>query len=87
MLEQLLFASLHNLHLLEKTDKATVVSDLMGLQAQFANNPKYALQIRAADYDEETWGEGLVKTWTFRGTPHAVRREELGLYLSAVGVK
>lgn len=87
MLEQLLFASLHNLHLLEKTDRATVVSDLMGLQAQFANNPKYALQIRAADYDEETWGEGLVKTWTFRGTLHAVRREELGLYLSAVGVK
>jgi len=61
VLEQLLFASLHNLHLLEKTDKATVVSDLMGLQAQFANNPKYALQMRAADYDEETWAKGWSK--------------------------
>lgn len=87
MLEQFLYASLRNLHLLEKREKADVVSDLLGLQAQFANNPKYALQIRASDYDEQSWHEGLVKTWTFRGTLHAVREEELGLFLSAVGVE
>lgn len=66
--EQLLYASLHNLYLLEKADTATIVSDLMGLQAQFANNPKYALQIRASDYSENNWYQGLIKTWTFRGT-------------------
>ena len=85
--EQLLYASLHNLYLLEKADTATIVSDLMGLQAQFANNPKYALQIRASDYSESNWHQGLIKTWTFRGTLHVVRRDELSLLLSAVGVK
>ncbi len=85
--EQLLYASLHNLYLLEKADTATIVSDLMGLQAQFANNPKYALQIRASDYSESNWHQGLIKTWTFRGTLHVVRQDELGLFLSAVGVK
>ncbi|NLM42181.1 MAG: winged helix DNA-binding domain-containing protein [Firmicutes bacterium] len=86
MLEQLHYASLRNLHLLQKADKATVVADLLGLQSQFANNPKYALQIRAADFTEDTWQQGLVKTWTFRGTLHAVLEEDLGLFLSAVGV-
>jgi hypothetical protein len=85
--EQLLYASLHNLYLLEKAETATIVSDLMGLQAQFANNPKYALQIRASDYSESNWHKGLIKTWTFRGTLHVVRQDELSLFLSAVGTK
>ncbi|HHT42119.1 MAG TPA: winged helix DNA-binding domain-containing protein [Firmicutes bacterium] len=85
--EQLLYASLHNLYLLEKAETATIVSDLMGLQSQFANNPKYALQIRASDYSEDSWHRGLVKTWTFRGTLHVVREDELSLHLSAVGVR
>lgn len=34
--EELLSISLRGLHLLKKADKATVVSDLCGLQAQFA---------------------------------------------------
>lgn len=45
--EMLLYNSLKGLHLLDKTDAHTVVSDLMGLQAQFANYPKASLQIRA----------------------------------------
>jgi hypothetical protein len=85
--EQLLYASLHNLYLLEKAETATIVSDLMGLQAQFANNPKYALQIRASDYSEKNWHQGLIKTWTFRCTLHVVRQDELSLFLSAAGVK
>lgn len=87
MLEQFLYASLSNLHLLKKTDKVTVAADLLGLQAQFANNPKYSLQIRATDYNEKSWTEGLVTAWTFRGTLHAVLESDLGLFLSAVGVK
>ncbi|HPT82719.1 MAG TPA: winged helix DNA-binding domain-containing protein [Limnochordia bacterium] len=86
MLEQFLYASLCNLHLLQKRDTATVVADLLGLQAQFANNPKYALRIRAADYHEDSWHKSLLTTWTFRGTLHAVLKEELGLFLAAVGL-
>ena len=83
---ELLHVSLRNQHLLKKTDKATVVSDLCGLQAQFANNPKYALRIRASDFSEAGWGDGLVKIWSFRGTLHAVGTDEVGLFLSARGV-
>ena len=42
-LEMLLYNSLKGLHLLDKADTHTVVSDLMGLQAQFANYPKASL--------------------------------------------
>ena len=52
-LEMLLYNSLKGLHLLDKADTHTVVSDLMGLQAQFANYPKASLRIRASDYREE----------------------------------
>lgn len=83
---ELLYFSLKNQHLLQKTGKRAVVSDLCGLQAQFANNPKYALRIRADDYSETGWGDGLAKIWTFRGTLHAVRTDEIGLFLSARGI-
>lgn len=82
---ELLLASLHNQYLLEKTAARTVVSELCGLQAQFANNPRYALRIRAGDFSAESWNDGLVKTWTFRGTLHTVLEDELGLHLSAKG--
>lgn len=83
--KELLYFSLKNQYLLEKTDKSTIVSDLCGLQAQFANNPKYALRIRANDFSEAGWGDGLLKVWTFRGTLHAVKTDEIGLFLSARG--
>ncbi|MDR3138469.1 MAG: winged helix DNA-binding domain-containing protein [Treponema sp.] len=81
----LLFISLHRQQLLEKAPCKTVVSNLCGLQAQFANNPKYALRIRGSDFDEKHWHEGLVKTWTLRGTLHTILSKELGLFLSARG--
>ncbi|GHV34955.1 hypothetical protein FACS1894187_06630 [Synergistales bacterium] len=82
----LLFASLYNQHLLTKAPCLTVVSELCGLQAQFANNPKYALRIRGSDFSETTWEEGLVKIWSFRKTLHTVLQSEIGLFLSARGV-
>jgi hypothetical protein len=84
--EQLLCARLKNQFLLERTPCAAVVSALCGLQAQFANNPKYALRIRGSDFNESGWSDGLVKTWSFRHTLHTVRLDELGLFLSARGV-
>ena len=81
--EILLYNSLKGLYLLDKADTHTVVSDLMGLQAQFANYPKASLQIRAVDYDPEEPFRGLVKIWSHRGTMHLVPEDELGLHLSA----
>ena len=82
-LEMLLHNSLKGLHLLDKVDARTVVSDLMGLQAQFANYPKASLRIRASDYEEQDPFRGLVKIWSHRGTMHLVPEDELGLHLSA----
>lgn len=81
--KELLLYALQNQYLLEKGTKRDVLTGLCGLQAQFANNPRYALRIRARDFAEESWSEGLVKVWTHRNTIHVVRAEELGLYLSA----
>ena len=80
----LLYNSLKGLHLLEKADTHTVVSDLIGLQAQFANYPKASLQIRASDYQAEAPFPGLVKIWSHRGTMHLVPEDELGLHLAAL---
>ena len=85
-LRELLLASLNSQHLLEKAPCNVVASDLCGLQAQFANNPKYALRVRGSDFREDTWEDGLVKIWSFRGTLHTVRQNEIGLFLSARGV-
>ncbi|MCC8165011.1 MAG: winged helix DNA-binding domain-containing protein [Planctomycetes bacterium] len=83
---ELLLASLDKQFFLSRGRSRDIVSRLCGLQAQFANNPGHALRIRASDFHPSTWTEGLVKTWTFRHTLHAVRRDELSLFLSAVGI-
>jgi hypothetical protein len=85
-LRGLLLASLNNQHLLEKAPCGDVVSDLCGLQAQFASNPKHALRVRGSDFSEPTWEERLVKIWSFRKTLHTVLQSEIGLFLSARGV-
>lgn len=82
--EMLLYNSLKGLHLLDRVDAHTVASDLMGLQAQFANYPKVSLKIRAADYQEGDPFKGLVKIWSHRGTMHLVPEDELGLHLAAL---
>lgn len=82
--ETLLYNSLKGLYLLETADTHTVVSDLMGLQAQFANYPKASLQIRASDYRPEDPFRELVKIWSHRGTMHLVPEDELGLHLAAL---
>jgi hypothetical protein len=83
---ELLSISLRRLFLAGRAPRDRVVSKLCGLQAQFANNPKYALRIRSSDFDEGRWHEGLVKTWTFRKTLHTVLEKELPLFLSAQGI-
>ena len=82
--ETLLYASLKGLHLLDRADTHTVVSDLMGLQAQFANYPKASLRIRANDFRTDDPFRGLVKIWSHRGTMHLVPEDELGMHLAAL---
>lgn len=84
-LKELLAQSLARHHLLRRADRLQVVSDLCGLQAQFSTGPREALRIRARDYAEDGWAEGLVKIWSHRGTIHVVPAFELGLHLSARG--
>ncbi|MDD6274611.1 MAG: crosslink repair DNA glycosylase YcaQ family protein [Clostridiaceae bacterium] len=63
-------------------DKRSVVRGLCGVQAQFLSNARHALRIRCTeDLSVETWGEGLVKNWTLRGTMHVFGEEDLPLFL------
>ena len=82
---ELLAWRMRGLHLYERAPSSNVVSDLIGLQAQFANNAKMALRIRASDFDPARWSDGLVKIWSFRHTLHDVPIDEVGLHLSARG--
>ena len=73
---------LHNQHITNKTSCEQVVKDMCGLQAQFFNNPKFALQMRSFDYDENTWNEKLVKTWTLRGTLHTIHQDDFSMFMA-----
>jgi hypothetical protein len=84
--DRIVYARLHNQYLTRKAPCSVVVSDLCGLQAQFANNPKYALRARGGDFCESEWSLGFVKMWSFRHTLHTVREDELGIFISAAGI-
>lgn len=69
-------------HLINKTDRRTVVRDLCGLQSQFMSNAYHSLRIRCSEtVAEENFGDGLVKNWTLRGTVHVFEKEELPLFI------
>ena len=77
--EELLLHRLSAQHLLSPGgDPAT---DLCGLQAQFLRNAMHALRLRSG----EVQAEGLVKTWTLRGTVHLVPERDLPLYIRHCG--
>ena len=79
--EEVKIRQMTNQHLLRDADKATVVRDLCGVQAQFLSNAFHSLKIRCADYDENTVSDGLVKNWTLRGTVHLFAEDDLPLFL------
>ena len=68
-------------HLTAPADRLTVCRDLNGLQAQFPSYARHALATRCRDRLGADWGDGLVKTWTVRGTMHILREEDLPLFL------
>ncbi len=75
--EEFLIRRLHGNHLLTLADAACVPRDLCGLQAQFLRNAVHALRIRA----DAARTDGLIKTWTLRGTVHLIPESDLPLYL------
>ena len=78
--EEILLRRLSGHHLLEKADKLSVVRDLCGIQAQFMVNAIHALKLRCTD-DESALSDGLVKSWTIRGTVHVFAASDLPLFI------
>lgn len=79
--EEIMIRQMAGQHLLEPTDKMTVVYDLLGVQAQITVNAFHALKIRCHDLTEEDFGAGLVKNWTLRGTVHIFAEGDLSLFV------
>ena len=79
--EEIKIRQLSNQYLLEPGDKQTVVRDLCGIQAQFMVNAMHSLKIRCQNYQESSFGQGLVKNWTIRGTVHVFAEDDLPLFI------
>ena len=76
-LEEIKIRRLTGQHLLAPADTQPVVKDLCGLQAQFLSHALHGLSIRTT----EVRTDGLVKSWTNRGTMHLFCAEDLPLFL------
>lgn len=76
-LEEIKLRRLAGQHLLAPADTQTVVKNLCGLQAQFLSHALHGLSIRTDAVNTD----GLVKSWTNRGTMHLFSVEDLPLFL------
>lgn len=76
-LEEIKLRRLTGQHLLTPTDTQTVVKNLCGVQSQFLSHALHGLSIRC----DEVRTEGLVKSWTNRGTMHLFSADDLPLFL------
>jgi hypothetical protein len=76
-IEEIKLRRLCGQHLLAPADTQTVVKDLCGVQAQFLSHALHGLSIRT----EEVNTDGLVKSWTNRGTMHLISVDDLPLFL------
>lgn len=76
-LEEIKLRRLAGQHLLAPTDTQTVVKDLCGVQAQFLSHALHGLSIRCTEVNTD----GLIKSWTNRGTMHLFSADDLPLFL------
>ena len=76
-LEEIKLLRLAGQHLLTPADTQTVLKDLCGVQAQFLGHALHGLSIRC----DEVNTDGLVKSWTNRGTMHLFSADDLPLFL------
>ena len=75
--EEIKLRRLTGQHLLTPSDTQTVAKDLCGVQAQFLGHALHGLSIRCTDINTD----GLVKSWTNRGTMHLFSVDDLPLFL------
>lgn len=76
-LDEIKLRRLAGQHLLAPTDTQTAVKDLCGVQAQFLSHALHGLSIRCGEVNTD----GLVKSWTNRGTMHLSSVDDLPLFL------
>lgn len=76
-LEEIKLRRLAGQHLLAPTNTQTVVKDLCGVQAQFLSHALQGLSIRCTEVNTD----GLIKSWTNRGTMHLFSVDDLPLFL------
>lgn len=76
-LEEIKLRRLAGQYLLTPADTQTVVKGLCGVQAQFLSHALHGLSIRCT----EVHTDGLVKSWTNRGTMHLFSVDDLPLFL------
>ena len=75
--EEIKLKRLSRQHLLTPADTQTVIQDLCGVQAQFLSHALHGISIRCP----EVQTDGLVKSWTIRGTMHLLAEADLSLFL------
>ena len=75
--EEIILRRLSAQHLLQQSDTHSVVQDLCGVQAQFLSHALHGLSIRCGDVSTD----GLIKSWTNRGTMHLFSEDDLPLFL------
>lgn len=80
-LDDLKLLRLQGQHLLSPTSPLTAAADLCGLQAQFLSAALHALRIRSGS----TCTDGMVRSWTLRGTMHIFPEADLPLYIHRQG--
>ena len=78
MLEEIRLRQMQGQYLITPGRAEEVVRGLCGLQAQFLSNALHALYIRCGT---DVLPEGMVKSWTLRGTMHVFHMDDLPLYL------
>jgi len=76
-LEEIKLRRLAGQYLLVSSDTQTVVKDLCGVQAQFLSHALHGLSIRCTEVNTD----GLLKSWTNRGTMHLFSVDDLPLFL------
>ena len=78
---KLALTRLSNQYLLRAGERMEVLRAMNGFQAQFLSNALHAMHLRSAAYDAAHAADGLVKSWTLRGTMHIFAEADLPLFL------
>ena len=74
--EEIIYRRLFAQHLLSPASAEDIAGNLCGVQAQFLSHALHGLKIRGADN-----ADGLIKSWTIRGTMHLFPQKDLPLFL------